>query len=333
MSLWHRWRLYRYRIPLTRPLTTGVASGVREGLILALTDEAGHTGHGEAAPLPGLHSASLTEVEDALIAALTHGAEAPPVARLAIEGAALMLSAEAQSVHPARILARDPADFVSFNALISGIDPLTEAAAAAAAGHRAVKVKVGRGDLDADLLLLDAIRAHFPALQVRLDANRAWDFPTAERFCREAARLGVAWIEEPLAEPADLTDLHRATGIPLALDESLLDPPAALPQGVVALIIKPSVTGLTGAMQWCATARAGGMAAVISGAFESGVGRRVNLALAASLGGHAPISGLSTAGWLAEDLLDPPLLPDGDRFASAHPAALRTALLAEVAAG
>ncbi|MFT5684723.1 MAG: o-succinylbenzoate synthase [Myxococcota bacterium] len=334
MSLWHRWRLYRYRLPLTRALTTGVDSHTRVGLILALTDAAGNTGYGEAAPLPGLHVETLPEIEAALIAALCEEAPAPPVARLAIEGAVLMLSAAAQSTRPARILSRDVADFVSFNALIAGTDPLGSAQAAAEAGHGVVKLKVGRGHPDDDLAVLTAIRSRFPALQVRLDANRAWSLPTAEAFCAEAARLGgVAYIEEPLSDPSRLSDLHRATGIPLALDESLPEGVVDFPEGVVALVIKPSVLSLTGAMQWSARARTQGMAAIISGAFESGVGRRVHLALAASLGYPAPISGLSTAGWLAEDVLDPPLVPINGRFALPHVAALRTDRLEVVAEG
>ena len=333
MRPWTHWQLYRYRLPLTRPLTTGADAHVRAGLILVLADATGNIGCGEAAPLPGLHVETLPEVEAALIAALSDGVAAPPVARLAIEGAALMLSASAQSTRPAAILSRDITDAVSFNALIAGSDPLTSAQSAVDAGHRAVKLKVGRDSIDDDLTVLSAIRTGFPSLQVRLDANRAWSLAEATTFCSEAARLGVAYIEEPLADPGQLTALHRATGIPLALDESLPEGIVDFPEGVAALVIKPSVLSLTGAMQWCRRAAAHGIPAIISGAFESGVGRRVSLALAASLGSPAPISGLSTSAWLAEDLLDAPLRPLGDRFVLPHTARLRTEVLEPVAAG
>ena len=98
MPTGHRWRLYRYRLPLVRSLTTGAEDGVRQGLVLALTDPEGFTGYGEAAPLPGLHTQTLSEVTAALISSMSTGTPAPPVARLAIEGAELMCTAARQGI-------------------------------------------------------------------------------------------------------------------------------------------------------------------------------------------------------------------------------------------
>jgi len=329
----HRWRLYRYRLPLARSLTTGVVDGMRQGLILALTDPDGFTGYGESAPLPGLHSQTLPAITDALIAALSTDAQAPPIARLAIEGAELMCAAARQGAAPEQLLSRSAAQSVRFNALIAGTDPITSALSAAEAGFEAMKLKVGRRSIDEDLRILGAIRARLPDVALRLDANRAWSFEQAVAFCTKAVEHRIAYIEEPLADPAGLSRLHHTTHVPLAIDESLLEE-RPIPAGLAAVVIKPSVVALSGARRWTAIARQHGADAIISGAFESGIARRIHLALAASIGPDAPISGLSTADWLGADLLDPPLRPDGDRFVLSAPArAIRHDALQEVAAG
>jgi O-succinylbenzoate synthase len=300
---------------------------------LALTDSAGFTGYGEAAPLPGLHTQTLSAVTDALISALSEGTEAPPVARLAIEGAELMCAAARQGIPPERLLSNSAADTVRFNALIAGSDPVRSAVSAAAAGFEALKIKVGRLSIDEDLRILGAIRARLPEVALRLDANRAWSFEQASGFCTQAARHRIAYIEEPLADPAELSRLHHATRVPLAIDESLLED-RPIPAGLAAVVIKPSVVSLAGARRWAAIARQHGAEAVISGAFESGIARRIHLALAAAVGTDTPISGLSTAAWLDADLLDPPLRPDGDRFVLPGPErGVRLGQLQEVAAG
>ena len=333
MPIRHRWRLYRYRLPLVRSLTTGAEDGVRQGLVLALTDPDGFTGYGEAAPLPGLHAQTLSEVTTALISTLSTGAQAPPIARLAIEGAELMCAAARQGTPPEHLLSRTAADAVRFNALIAGDDPISSACAAAEAGATAMKLKVGRQSVDEDLRILGAIRGRLPDVELRLDANRAWSFEQATAFCTQAVGHRIAYIEEPLADPAALSRLHHATGVPLAIDESLLED-RPIPAGLAAVVIKPSVVSLAGAQRWAAIARQHGADAIISGAFESGVARRIHLALAATVAPKAPISGLSTAAWLGDDLLDPPLRPDGDRFVLPGPArTIRHDALQEVAAG
>lgn len=328
-----RWRLYRYRLPLVRSLTTGAEDGVRQGLIVALTAPDGVTGYGEAAPLPGLHTQTLPEVTKALISSLSTGAQAPPIARLAIEGAELMCEAARQGIPPERLLSRTAADTVRFNALIAGADPIASAISAAEAGAEAMKLKVGRQSVAEDLRILSAIRSRLPDIALRLDANRAWSFEQAVAFCTQAVRHRIAYIEEPLADPAALSRLHHATGVPLAIDESVLED-RPIPAGLAAVVIKPSVVSLSGAQRWAAIARQHGADAIISGAFESGIARRIHLALAASLAPRVPISGLSTAAWLGADLLDPPLRPDGDRFVLPGPArTIRHDALQEVADG
>ena len=61
-----------------------------------------------------------------------------------------------------------------------------------------------------------------PAVELRCDANRAWDLAAAAAFGLAAAPARLQYVEEPVADPAaDLAAFHSATGLPTALDESV----------------------------------------------------------------------------------------------------------------
>ncbi|HYE58250.1 MAG TPA: o-succinylbenzoate synthase, partial [Rhodothermales bacterium] len=109
--------------------------------------------------------------------------------------------------------------------------------------------------------------------------------------------------------PEHLADLARETGLPVALDESLLEIDVSdlgAHLYAVAVVLKPVVLGgVRRAWQWAQAARGLHMEAVVSAAFESGVGTRHALALAAGLG-DTP-AGLDAYNQLAEDVLHPRL--------------------------
>ena len=74
-----------------------------------------------------------------------------------------------------------------------------------------------------DAACLVAIRAAVgPGVTLRADANRAWGRSAAAAFGAAVAPAGLHFVEEPLADPAaDLAAFHAATGLPVALDESV----------------------------------------------------------------------------------------------------------------
>jgi L-alanine-DL-glutamate epimerase-like enolase superfamily enzyme len=77
-----------------------------------------------------------------------------------------------------------------------------------ARGFRAIKMKVGEG-LREDLPRMEAVRAAVgPGVDVMLDANSGYDAPTAIAVGREAERLGMYWLEEPVP-PDDLPGYRR----------------------------------------------------------------------------------------------------------------------------
>ena len=306
----HSWRLWRYALPLARPLTTG-ARGLRRGLIVEVRDQDGATGLGEAAPLPGLHRADLDAAERELLAFLRQRQEPPSaVARFAVEGALLDLTAARLGRRPAQVLAEHPAAEAPLNGLIDAAhDPARRARELARDGYLAAKLKVGRRPMRDEIAAVRAARDAAPDLALRLDANQAWTLDEACRFCEALGDVDLEYIEEPLRQPALLGALHERTGVGIGLDESLAaEAPCVLPEGARALIIKPTVAGgLSGALKLIDLARQRGLLPVISATFETSVGLRLMAELACAIGPGLPAQGLGTGAWLAGDVLDPPL--------------------------
>lgn len=295
------WRLWRYDLPLHRPLTTG--GGLRRrGLIL----EADGAGLGEAAPIPGYHPRTLDVVEAQICRALRDGE--PPgdaSARFCIEGAALSLAAARQGRRPAALLVSDPAPAAPLNALIDAADPAAQARDLVARGCAAVKIKVGRRPLDQEIAAIRAVSEAAPGLRIRLDANRAWSFTDARRFCDALVGIEIDYLEEPLRDPARLAALHAETGVSIGLDESLSEDTETFPEGTAALVIKPTVVGgLAAALRLSAAAQEIGAQAVISATFETSVGLGLLAELACATSPTPPPQGLGTGPWLAGDVVD-----------------------------
>ncbi|QFG23242.1 mandelate racemase/muconate lactonizing enzyme family protein [Actinomadura sp. WMMB 499] len=105
------------------------------------------------------------------------------------------------------------------------LDELTaQAARWAAAGHPAVKIKVGRPSLAEDVARVAAVREVVgPGTALMIDANQRWDLYRARTALRALERFDPYWIEEPL--PADdvaaHAELRRSIGTPIAVGENV----------------------------------------------------------------------------------------------------------------
>jgi isochorismate synthase/2-succinyl-5-enolpyruvyl-6-hydroxy-3-cyclohexene-1-carboxylate synthase/2-succinyl-6-hydroxy-2,4-cyclohexadiene-1-carboxylate synthase/O-succinylbenzoate synthase len=208
---------------------------------------------------------------------------------------------------------------VEINALIASCDGDTPLSAATEAkrlveqGYSCLKIKVARGvgaagaALDADRV--EAIReAVGPDVTLRCDANRGWSLNDALTFGLRVTDLNLQYVEEPVRDVEnDLAAFHCTTGVPVALDESVDEVFAkffekksdtqtstsvadALEElfeptfGVVALVLKPSlIGGFEACAAAAAAARTKGVNAVVTTAFESGVGVAACAHLAAAL--------------------------------------------------
>jgi L-alanine-DL-glutamate epimerase-like enolase superfamily enzyme len=98
-----------------------------------------------------------------------------------------------------------------------------ELASYVAMGLKAVKMKVGRGDLRSEVARVAAARrAIGPDVLLMLDANNAWtDVPTAKRYLDHFLAYDPYWLEEPFSP--DQIDNHArlaaASSVPIATGE------------------------------------------------------------------------------------------------------------------
>ena len=113
--------------------------------------------------------------------------------------------------------------------LQSNTDELVaEAAAIYASGVRAVKMLVGKPDLDEDVDRVQAVRDSLPIDAVLMvDALQRWDSAaTALRAAQRFEPFGIHWIEDPLphADIAGYRDLAQRSPVHIASGETSFSP-------------------------------------------------------------------------------------------------------------
>jgi O-succinylbenzoate synthase len=331
MSL-SRVELFRYAIRFREPVPLRDATiRHREGALIRLTSNEGAEGWGEAAPLPTFSYedldetiAQLREMASSLlnreiskdycitdINPFLRSVGAAASVRFGLETALLSVFAASRGQRVSGVLTDHPRDTVFVNGLLSGSpeEVLGEARVMREGGYRAVKLKVGsRNVLEEAEVVRDVKEILGDDVSLRLDANRAWGFEEALAFARSVSEVGIAYVEEPLAEPERLGELAEVWGLPVALDESLVGmapEDLGMRQYAAAVVLKPTLLGgVSRTLRFLVQAEGAGMASVISSSYESGVGVGALVALAAL--GDEP-AGLDTYRRFAEDVISAPL--------------------------
>ncbi len=199
-------------------------------VLLRLRSEDGLVGLGEAVPLSLRGGAGLGRVakelqlldrleaiDEAEIEALS-ALSAP--ARCAATTALLDLRSRRSALEgPAETGTRSP---VPCNATLVAGEPSAVAEDAlrwAEEGFSTFKLKLGAGG---DVAQVQAVRdAVGPEAKIRVDANAAWDLPTATGTLAELEPHDIELVEQPVATLADLAKVAGATSIPIAGDESI----------------------------------------------------------------------------------------------------------------
>ena len=323
-----RFDLYRYKLPFSRPLTLkGVTFHHREGLLVRLSGDDGSEAWGETAPLPGFSRESLDEAAKQLLQlarsmmgrAATDDWVDPygefaweiediaPSVWFGFELAVWSLYGALSGRTLPELLTPSPRAVVPVNGLLSGspAQVLEEARRMRNAGYRSVKLKVGARSVAEDAALVRALDEELGnPISLRLDANRTWSYEEAAEFVSATPRF--EYIEEPLADPVRLADLVRRSGVPVALDESLVGMDSEeLETFAVAFVLKPTLLGgISRTLRMADRALRLGVTPVISSAYESGVGVAALVALAAGIGDCAVPSGLDTYRVMAGDVLE-----------------------------
>jgi O-succinylbenzoate synthase len=196
---------------------------------------------------------------------------------------------------------------VRVNALVPAVAP--DEAAALAAGWADVKVKVGDdGDVDRVAAVRDAIGPH---ARLRVDANGAWDVEKAVSMINRLAPFDIELVEQPVASLEDLAAVRRRVRVPVAADECVRDLDDAHRLASLgaadALVVKVQpLGGIAATLEIAAAAR---VPLIVSSMYETSIGLAAGLALAAALDELPFACGLGTAGLLAADVVDDPLVP------------------------
>ena len=333
-------RVIPVRLRFVQPVRT--ARGVfaeRASVLLELRDADGVAGYGEAAPWPGFGTESpataelgLRELQEWLPGRDLEpawGSTAPdapwrdaPTVRAALEGALWDLAARRAGLPLAAYLALHAGrpggalSRVAVSALLVEREPAElekEAARAAAAGHRAAKLKLGGAPLREDLARARAARAGLGrGVRLRGDANGAWTLEQALEALEALAPCEFEYMEQPVA--ADdfdgLQQLGRRALVRVAADESvatehgvrrLLESRAA-----DVLVLKPAALGGPArALEIAAQARDRGLQVVFTHAFESAIGACHALHCAAAWADADAVHGLVTAGLFGADVAEP----------------------------
>jgi len=322
----------RHEFGLATPfeISRGPATTAKEVLTVAVTDDAGRTGVGGAAPdeyygeTPDSCEAALAdllaavrEVDDPgahqrLAARFHEVAPDEGAARAAVSIATHDLAARQAGEALFRRWGLDPTA-APRTCLSIGIDePETMADRARAAvedGFEALKIKLGT---DADRRRLEAVRAAAPEARIRVDANGAWTPDAAIEASEWLADAGVEFVEQPVpAEDVDGLARVRAEGaVPVAADEACVtaaDVPAVGHACDVVVVKLMKVGGLRPAIHQIVAAHAHGCEVMLGCMVES----NASIAGACHLAPLVEYADLDGALLLAEDAYDGVPMPGG----------------------
>jgi L-alanine-DL-glutamate epimerase-like enolase superfamily enzyme len=314
MRLVVRRQTLRLRVPLH---SSHGSVAERELLVVALSDEDGVTGYGEAAPLESYDGVSIAQVEQALElyrplledAAGMNGAEIVdacrrskdlPEAFAAIDLALWDRAGRRVGRPVAQLITDSPATEVTVNATLSALDragAAEQAASAVEQGFACLKVKVGVGD---DAGRVAAVRAAAgPHVALRVDANGAWSVEQAVRGIEALSPAGLELVEEPVHGLMGVREVRRRVATRVAIDETAAEH-GALTAGVAdAVCLKISrCGGISGLLAAAALVRASGAEVYVSSTLDGplGIAAGVHAAAALASRGPLPACGLATLG-------------------------------------
>ncbi len=306
----------------------------RDGFLVRI-DGDDENGVGEATPLPGwtesgaeceraLERAAAVTVddEDEACRRLLAACDGAPAARHGVALALSDLRAKRDQVPLYRHLdGGERVDYVPVNATIGDGTPAETVDAAREAvedGFRTLKLKVGARPLESDVERVRRVReAVGPDVELRADANGAWNRDEAHDAVAALADCDLALLEQPL--PADDLAGHaevRDAGVGIGVDESVvergIDAVLAADAADVVVLKPMALGGPDVACEVGAWALECDVTPIVTTTIDGVVARTGAVHVAASLP-DGPACGLATGDLLASDLAsDPAPVVDGE---------------------
>jgi O-succinylbenzoate synthase len=332
--------LRRVAIPLHEPFRISSGSVELKESIIVQLERNGHTGFGEASPMPGTFyspetpDSSWRELAERLIPFWLERSAAPPeqiaawieevspdpFARAGLEGACwdLLCQERGTPLWKALGAGRRPIPSGVAIGLYDTIDELVERVERfVGEGYRRVKIKIQPGW---DIEPVRAVREAIGDFPLMVDANAAYTLADVKVF-EELDRFGLLMFEQPLAKGAleELAELQRRVRTPVCADESA-ESLAALEQilrlGAARILnIKiQRVGGLAPARAMYERAARAGMPCWMGTMPELGIASAQALHLAALPGFTYPTDVESSRRWFHDDIVAPLLEVDREGY-------------------
>ncbi len=298
-----------YTLEFLKPAVTSRGALQEHRIYVISAEQNGVSGRGECAPLPGLspeYAADLLPQIEAVLAELNEYREKPsdysvdlwlrhihthpvitamPSLRFALETAVLDQANGGRGIIC-------PGDFtqgqlsVPVNGLVwmSDADSMyAEAMKKISEGFTCIKFKVGALDFAEECRLIERIRKQFSAfrIELRADANGAWNREEALEALKDLSRFEMHSIEQPVkaGQWELMEEVCRKSKIPVALDEELIGVSVSDRSRLLEhirppyLILKPGLLGsLQAADEWISEANARGIGWWATSALESNIG-------------------------------------------------------------
>lgn len=293
-----------------------VGSATRDVAFIRIEDDVtGRVGFGECAPFRGVHRESLDEALSAIedwMDGILEVDELPPSAAFAVS------CALATSMGFGTGIVRD-AEVAGFFGGTAA--ELTDGEVARLRASRSVKLKIGRASVADDRALLARALDALPSARLRLDGNRRMSLASCAELLRGIDPSRIEYLEEPLSDPSELAALSYQMGMPVALDELVVDTSAsaralreqlATTKCVAAWVLRMSAIGSLDAVHdRAAEAARLGADVVLSTAYESSYSLRLAVHLAAAIPNARRAHGLGTAHLLLSDACASASIRDG----------------------
>ena len=309
---------------LAETFTISRSSQDEAEVVQVTLEHAGHTGHGEAAPIERYHesaASSLAYLEghedelgddpfavDEILGRLPAGEFA---ARAAIDAALHDLQGRLTGLPVWRLLGlRRGGPPTSWTIWLGDPDDMARRAERTVADgrFRRLKLKLGGGDGN-DVERVRAVRG-VTDLPLQVDVNEYWTLEEAIDNAEQLVPLGVQYVEQPLpADDPGGPELKRRSELPVFVDEDChtLADVAACAERAHGINIKLAKSGgLREAMRMANAARALGLGVMVGCMVESGLGIAPGAHIA-SLCDHVDLDGnllLAEDPWPGVDLVD-----------------------------
>ena len=304
---------------------------VAENVLVTVETESGVRGYGEASPnqavtgetqetvlaavdsVGGLLAGRPVADYRALVSELRRSVGGAPTGLAAVETALVDCYCRTREIPLAELFGGSPSP-VRTGLTVPLVSPTVageRAAVAADRGFETLKIKAG-GPVAEDVARVSAVRDAAPGVSLLVDPNQGWTPARTQRFITKLDQAGIeiALLEQPVSKTdlRGLATVRSEVSVPVAADEAVftaVDALEAVRQDAVDVInLKVAKSGLLGALDIAAVARAANVELMIGCMLESAVGTHASAHLAAGLGTFEYVDLDSTA-LLADNVAEP----------------------------